>query len=469
MVFVIDKKIAHNDVQTMTQVFFQHMGFRVVQAVPQKGMALEFLTESGIIVNFYEDGQIIDKEYQAEKPFGVKTAIFNLLARQTGYRPPWGTLIGIRPTKIAHEILDGGHSEADCAAILAERYFAHPEKARLCAGVAGYQRGILCEPQNPVAALYIGIPFCPSRCLYCSFASYPVAKFGNRMDDYTDALIREIGGIARIAGDCPIESIYIGGGTPTALDTYNFQRVLAAIAVHFDTANASEYTVEAGRPDTINPENLRIMTDFGVNRISINCQSANDSTLAQIGRGHTFADFCRAWWMARDAGFAHINADIILGLALERAGDVENTLAALLPMGPDSVTVHTLAVKRASRLRDELGDHNIAAAQQMVEMVDTAAKALSRAGFAPYYLYRQKNSPGNHENVGWCKPGKHGLYNIQIMEERQNLFAAGAGAISKHIDPAKNLIRRAFNVKELGEYIARIDEMILRKAELWGK
>jgi len=474
MVYLIDKNIPANDVQTMAQVFFQHSSFRLCEAIPKEGLALQVCADAGcILAMLFNDGLAIESSrvfccfsgVQAIS-IAVKTSVYECLARYTRYRPAWGILTGIRPTKIAHQLMSAGHNEHEAAKIFERLYFTDHEKAALCVEIAKNQQGILKGSRRDSVSLYVGVPFCPSRCLYCSFASYPSTKYGGMMGDYVSALILELAAVREMIGKRYIENIYVGGGTPTALDDTRFQHLLDAIATLFDTAGVIEYTIEAGRPDTITPTKLQIMRNHGATRLTINPQTLNNTTLAGIGRGHTAADFMQAWGMAQNAGFDHISADLILGLPQEGNGDVEKTLDGVLALNPASITVHTLAVKRASRLKDEITYHGIHQAQEMEAMISLTNARLSSSELLPYYMYRQKNSPGNFENVGWCKPGRHGLYNIQIMEEQQSIFAAGAGAVSKFVDKKSNLIRRAFNLKDLAGYIGRVDEMIERKKAL---
>ncbi|MBQ7085756.1 MAG: coproporphyrinogen dehydrogenase HemZ, partial [Anaerotignum sp.] len=258
-------------------------------------------------------------------------------------------------------------------------------------------------------------------------------------------------------------NIYIGGGTPTSLNEAQLERLLQKVEELFHPDETMEYTVEAGRPDTITREKLRLMKEYRVNRISINPQTMNDKTLMAVGRKHSVDDIRRVFREAREEGHENINMDLILGLPGENAEDVRNTMEEIMKLEPDNVTVHTLAVKRASRLREELDQHDMTTADTLEAMLDIAADYAEKMGMEPYYMYRQKNMVGNFENVGYCHPGKEGVYNVQIMEEKQTILAAGAGASTKTVDPETDRIERVFNVKSIEDYIGRIDEMIERK------
>ena len=471
MKFIIHGDVIHNDVQTMAQVFYQNMGFVLVDKVPDEGLCLEVTNFNNIVsVRRFEDGRWLDCVQTAVSgdtkavSRAVKFGIFRILRAKTGYRPPWGLLTGIRPAKIATTLYGLGFSEEETRAELLNHYLVDPRRAGLCIQAAGVQQGII-DANTKAISIYIGVPFCPSICQYCSFSSYPKEKFGKYMVDYVAALVKEIEFLGRVARGKFVENIYIGGGTPTVLTDGDFEKMLAAVSQNFETKSVLEYSVEAGRPDTITPTKLDLMKKYGVGRISINPQTLNNTTLAQIGRGHTAEDFFAAYEMAQQAGFEHINIDLILGLPGEGANDVKATLEGLRALSPKSVTVHTLAVKRASRLHQELdllARHEVA---EIEESLNLTADYMAAANLNPYYLYRQKNSLGNFENVGYSVRGREGRYNIQIMEERQSVYAAGAGAVTKLVKPGDTRIERIFNLCNPVDYIRKVDEMIERKVK----
>ncbi len=376
---------------------------------------------------------------------------------------PWGILTGVRPAKLINQGLDQGRSIDEISQALHDKYLVSREKLELMTEVAAEERSIV-EAGKGKIGLYIGIPFCPTRCLYCSFTSYPLKKYSSKVDSYIDCLIKEMKFTKQFTDKREIESIYIGGGTPTSLSEAQLDRLLSAVEENF--AIPEEYTVEAGRPDTLNREKLRILKAHNATRISINPQTLNRKTLELIGREHTAAMFINAFEMAREEGHDHINTDIILGLPGEGEKEVINTMEGLERLSPESITVHTLAVKRASRLRETLEKYSMPDAEAMEKHIAIARHYTEKMGMRPYYMYRQKNMVGNFENVGYCKKNCQCIYNVQIMEEKQSIIALGAGASTKTVDPATDRIERIFNVKSVEDYITRIDEMLERKRAL---
>ena len=392
----------------------------------------------------------------------LKRNIYRYLSEATGKSPKWGILTGIRPVKLAGELSDRLGCE-EAAKKLMEDYLIHPQKVSLVMDILDYQRRLLGRPHKDSISIYMGIPFCPTRCLYCSFTSNQVKK--PEIDRYLQALYKEIDYCAeRIrCGSYNAESLYIGGGTPTSLDEYQLEQLLDRICSSFDVRTMREFTVEAGRPDTITPEKLRLMKKYGVGRISINPQSMKQETLDIIGRAHTVRETEAAFEMARDAGFDCINADLIAGLPQEETDDFSRSLNRMIAMGAENITVHTLAVKKASRLMELDSDFNYKREDVCGSMLEYAHEALKKSGYEPYYLYRQKHTSGNTENVGFCRKDLISPYNVRIMEEAQSILALGAGGISKVYYPDENRLERVVNVSNYEIYIDRIDEMILRK------
>ena len=471
--YVLEGHELQNDVQTMIQVFLANRHYIrtekvtdaeiTVKSERKKGIASAMLYRRGEKVSEwsmpYQEETLTEKE---EKRI-IKRTIYELLMRETGIRPQWGLLTGVRPAKLISILLEEGKSDAECMAYLIEEYLVMRQKAELALKVAKAEQKILKGNKPEEISLYIGIPFCPTRCLYCSFTAYPLHQYKNRVDEYLDAMFKELDWLAAYSRQFVLKNIYIGGGTPTSLNEEQLERLLKKVEELFSPDESMEYTVEAGRPDTITREKLRLMKAYGVNRISINPQTMNDKTLLAVGRRHTVAEIRQVFWEAREEGHENINMDLILGLPGETAADVRNTMEEIMRLHPDNVTVHTLAVKRASRLREELNQHDMTTAATLEEMLDIAAEYAQKMGMEPYYMYRQKNMVGNFENVGYCHPGKEGVYNVQIMEEKQTILAAGAGASTKTVDPETDRIERVFNVKSIEDYIGRIDEMIERK------
>lgn len=390
---------------------------------------------------------------------------YRMLREVTGRELPWGDLTGVRPTKIPMSLLEQGWKNSDIARYMRETYFTSKEKTALAIMIANRERHILKDLNYENGySLYVGIPFCPSICLYCSFSSSPLKVWKNRVDDYLDALCREIDAAAEIFAGRELNTVYVGGGTPTTLEPGQMDRLLAKLEERFDYSRLLEFTVEAGRPDSITREKLQVLRDHHITRISINPQTMNQSTLDLIGRKHTVEQTVEAFHLAREMGFDNINMDLIVGLPGEGMAEVEHTMEEIRKLDPDSVTVHSLALKRAARLnlfKDEYQDISF---QNSSEIMDMTAASCERAGLAPYYLYRQKNMAGNFENVGYAREGKAGIYNILIMEEVQSILALGAGASTKVV--CGDRIERIENVKDIKSYIERIDEMIERKKRI---
>lgn len=396
----------------------------------------------------------------------LKQALYRMLSQHTGKTLPWGTLTGIRPTRIAMTLLEQGQTPAEIFRYMQDAYLISVEKGQLCIDIAQREKELLSRIHYRNGySLYIGIPFCPTTCLYCSFTSYPLAAWKARIGDYLDALEREIDDTAQVFQGRALDSVYIGGGTPTTLPPAALERLLARVRASFDFTHVKEFTVEAGRADSITEEKLRLLHAYGVTRISVNPQTMKEETLRLIGRQHTVAQVEEAFHLARTCGFANINMDIILGLPGETAEDVRRTTKMIEALGPDSLTVHSLAVKRASGLSRWIAENGLQSICNTDAMMEIAASSAGAMGMEPYYLYRQKNMSGNFENVGYARPGCFGIYNILMMEEMQTIAALGAGSISKRVY-LDGRIERCENVKEVAQYIERIDEMIERKRKL---
>ena len=409
-----------------------------------------------------------------KKTFG--RFFYTALQEETGVSLPWGNLTGIRPTKIAMTMLDSGKSEQEVTEYLRCDHFVSKEKTKLSIEIAQREREILKTLHYEDGySLYIGIPFCPTTCLYCSFTSNPISVWQERVSDYLTALEQEMDAVAQMYRDKILDTVYIGGGTPTSLSAEELDRLLTKLKNTFDFSTVQEFTVEAGRADSITDEKLKVMRRHSVTRISVNPQTMKQETLKLIGRQHSVEQVVNAFHMTRKAGFDNINMDIILGLPGETQEDVEATMEAIQVLAPDSLTVHSLAVKRASRLNQWIEENGVTAYNNTEETMRIAEIGARDMGMVPYYLYRQKNMSGNFENVGYCAEGKHGIYNILIMEEKQTIVALGAGSITKKVsrkvveDGSESvLIERCENVKEVAQYIERIDEMIERKKALLG-
>lgn len=378
---------------------------------------------------------------------------------------PWGILTGIRPVKIAVKLLNSGMTNQEVVDYFKNEYSTTEDKAKLALSIAEVEKPIIDSLRPNGVSLYVGIPFCPTRCLYCSFVTNSIAHSAKYIPDYLDCLLREIEYTAEIvkSNGQEIESVYIGGGTPTTLEYTQLERLIKGLYKSFDLSKIREFTVEAGRPDTITEDKLKVIKSFDIDRISINPQTMNEETLKVIGRNHTPKQIVTAYNLARKCGIDIINMDIIAGLPGETLKMFEKTVKEVEDLDPENITVHTMSIKRSSRLREMLSDYELTDGGEVSLMVDYARETLKNKGKYPYYLYRQKNMLGNLENIGYCKEGTESLYNIFIMEEVQTIIALGCGGVTKTVDRETDRIERIFNVKEPKDYIERIEEMLKRK------
>ncbi len=409
-----------------------------------------------------------------------RQTVYDLCRKKTGIRPPWGSLTGVRPTHLMLEALAEGLTPEEGIRRLEREFDVTPEKAELLARIAEVQRG-LPAPGDAWMDVYIGIPFCTTRCAYCSFSSGEIGD-GRLVAPYMEALKREMRAGKELLAETgrKLRAVYVGGGTPTALPEGDFRRLTEWIGEFFP--GAMEYTVEAGRPDTLTREKLRAVRAAGVRRISINPQTMNDRTLRAIGRAHTARQVREAYAMAREEGAEHINMDVIAGLPGEEIRDFAHTMEEAADLRPESLTVHTLAIKRSSAWGNRLlnpgaeprgeGEKKepplfLPSGETAAGMVRMGRETAERMGMRPYYLYKQKYMTGNLENTGYALPGRECVYNVDIMEETSHILALGAGGISKRIYPDEGHIGRAPNVSQIETYIARLDEMIRRKRDLF--
>ena len=441
---------------------------------------IDFVEEDKSDYKVYIDDEtlkFIYKDYQRkekiseEKKHSIRRFIFICLRELTNDIYPWGILIGIRPSKIALKLLKEGNTEEEVINIFKERYLAHEDKAKLCIDVARAEERIVNKDKNNIA-VYIGMAFCPTRCVYCSFTANPIAAHKKMVMPYIEALIKEINGMSSYIKEknLNIESVYFGGGTPTSVNDEEFAMVMKEIYDNFiKDNNVKEFTVECGRPDSINKNKLQTMKDYKVNRISINPQTMNDKTLKLIGRNHTSEDIIEKFNMARNLGFEHINMDLIIGLPGEGYEEFLNTKNEIIKLKPDSITIHGLALKRGSAMYENFvlkKGIEVTLLDEIIKMYAETKNLGDSLGLSPYYMYRQKNMVGNMENLGYAKKGKECIYNIQMIEEKQTIIALGAAAVSKVVFLEEDRLERFPNLKDLHEYIRRIDEMIKRKKGL---
>ena len=428
--------------------------------------------ETNYHIKIKDEGNLLEfssplRETKFDTKNDLKRNIYTNLLKLGNKELPWGTLTGIRPTKIVMEMLENDMSLEDIKKHLKEVYLVSDKRIKLCTDTAKNEFNILkkIDYKNGYS-LYIGIPFCPTRCLYCSFTSYSIAQWKKDTDTYVEALCKELLAVSNMYKGKKLQTIYMGGGTPTSLEGYQLSKILNVVKKNFDLSNLLELTVEAGRPDSITREKLEALKDAGVDRISINPQTMQQKTLDLIGRHHTIEDIYESYKLAREVGFENINMDFIIGLNGETLEDVSDSFTKVKAFAPESITIHSLALKRAARLNTE-NKREIMDNDLILSMINTATDTCVDLGLEPYYLYRQKNMAGNLENIGFSKPGKECLYNILIMEEKQTIIACGAGTSSKIVF-GDGRIERIETVKDPKLYIERLDEMIMRKESMHG-
>ena len=463
------------ELRVLTRIF----GFpESVWDEPRKFVPLSEEKEGQFVIAFAADGHRVERTTPAPEEADerirtlhrrraarrlCKQTLYDLLKKMTGIQPPWGSLTGVRPTHLMLEALEKGLTPDAAIERLKVDFDVAPDRAALLAEIAAEQWK-LPKPGDEWMDVYIGIPFCTTRCAYCSFSSGEIGD-GSLVGPYMASLTREMRACAEILKDSgrKLRALYVGGGTPTALPQGAFEQLMEETVKCFP--DAMEYTVEAGRPDTLTREKLRAITNAGIGRISINPQTMNDRTLEIIGRAHTAQQVREAYALAREEAIPHINMDVIAGLPGENETDFAHTMEEARKLQPESLTVHTLAIKRSSRM--SLENHPLPDGDMTARMVDAGRETARAMGMAPYYLYKQKYMAGNLENTGYALPGHACLYNVDIMEETSHILAMGAGGISKRIFPEEGHIERAPNVSNILEYLKRTEEMVERKRELF--
>ena len=422
--------------------------------------------------------EVPEKDGRSKKELheAFKCTLYTKLSAQLNKTLPWGYLTGVRPSKIAYTLLEKGADREQILEEFTKKHLVSEKKAQLALQVAQIEKSILekMDYKNGYS-LYIGIPFCPTTCLYCSFTSYSLAAYQSKVQPYLEALLKEMKYVSEAMRGRRLDTVYFGGGTPTTLSAGQLDMLLTELERQFDLSACRELTVEAGRPDSITYEKLCVLKAHHVDRISINPQTMNQQTLDLIGRRHTVEQIEEAFALAGKAGLDNINMDMILGLPGENKEMVQHTLEKIKALAPESLTVHSLAIKRAAALniwREKYLDLQMDNSDEIVSM---AADYAHQMGHQPYYMYRQKNMAGNFENVGYSKPGLECIYNILIMEEKQTIIAMGAGASTKIVFQNETeggqagRIERIENVKDVTNYIQRIDEMIERKQKFFSE
>ena len=452
--FTTDCKFLENELLDVVRLFKRRPETLTHSFCFQEGVFCNTFVVDGCAYTFEDQGQVCDElEFKRLERRFAKLRLYRILSELYGEEMPWGALTGIRPTKLAYTELEKGKNFTE----LFQQMGVREDNIRLVAEILKTQEGIY-EKRDGNTDLFVSIPFCPTKCAYCSFITAPIDKTRHFLPDYLDCLERELAAAKESVG--VLRSVYVGGGTPFALDAPELERVLKGIApIRQALAPTSEYTVEAGRPDVFTEEKLALCKEYGVTRICINPQSFSDETLQKIGRKHTAADIYKAFEISEKYGF-DINVDLIAGLTDETPETFVDSVRRAVATGADNITVHCLSLKSGAKLKEET---SYLENDYISTMVAASREILSASGYAPYYMYRQKYQVGNNENVGWTKPNKACVYNIDIMEETADNLAVGANAISKRVFTEQGLITRLASQKDLPTYIAHVDEIIEKK------
>ena len=482
MILNIKGDINRYYVQTLAMVFFPGATFGenevFTDGVPEVSVDLTDLGDGGFtatvsmklndkVCTASSSVLITDEIHIADRQsLAVGKAMFAAGKALLGHVPPWGILTGVRPAKIAGKVLRMAGGVLKTKRILRDEYFLNAQKAALAVTVAGSEAKILKKMQDNTCSLYISIPFCPSRCAYCSFVSYTTPRLLSMIDDYLDALLKELSGTVDVINKLgmTVSTVYIGGGTPTTLGRDQLRKLLGHLSTLIKVDELEEFTLEAGRPDTITEEKLAIAKEYGVTRISVNPQTLNDEILKEIGRKHTTEDFYRAYALAKESGIRDINVDLIAGLPGDDFRNFSETIDKVIDLAPTNITVHTFCVKKASDLLKNNSSVYSLTGGDATKSVFYSQLKTKFASYKPYYMYRQKNTVGNLENVGFSIEGHEGLYNVYMMEETQTIFAVGAGAVTKLVDFDREKgepksIERIFNLKYPYEYLKAAENM----------
>lgn len=471
MILVNENHNYSYDTENLAEIFFPYEKIKMMTNMPQN-------TESGIIVYTgisdgmitvcaYIEGVKTEDTVKIEETQDEKNALsllfYRVLSKATGDTYPWGILYGVRPARFYHSLADK-FSPDYAQKVLKDKFLVSDGKISLVSAVAESENKIIPLSGRNSFSLYVSIPFCPTRCSYCSFVSHSIERAASLLDDYVELLEKELEETGRYVKELglKLETVYFGGGTPTTLSASQLSRVLGAVERNFDLSQLREYTVEAGRPDTVNEKKLTVLKSAGVGRISINPQTFNDEVLNVIGRRHTSAQTLQAYDTAVNCGFENINMDFIAGLPKDTLRSFTNSIETALKLSPSNITVHTLCLKTGAFMTSHgMPDKALAA-----DMVEFSRNALTSAGYKPYYMYRQGKSVGNLENTGWCTQGHDCLYNVFMMDETHTVLAAGAGAVTRLKNPENGKIERIYNYKYPYEYIGHFDEILRRKQKI---
>lgn len=463
------------ETEKLARAFFPFEKFRFSDVLPPDECGISTAVEANIITARLQlDGRVLEETEtysqatdEKGREIAVATILYRLLCRFAGHTQPWGILTGVRPAKLYSRLMQE-NGPAEAAHYFKDVLLVDSNKISLCAACAESEKEIISRSGPRSFSLYVSIPFCPSRCAYCSFVSHSIDKAARLIPQYLELLETELRSTADIAKKLGIElsTVYIGGGTPSVLSVEQIDRLLQVISDSFNLSSCAEFTFEAGRPETITADKLRVLNAHSVSRISINPQTFHDKTLNAIGRRHTVEDVYRAFDLANSCGINQINMDLIAGLTGENLDDFSYTIDSALGLSAQSITVHTLSMKRASTLNQNRQFTDFTQGETVKQMVDLARERLEKSNFLPYYMYRQSKTIGNLENVGYAKPGCSGLYNVYIMDETHTILSCGASAVTKLRVPGQNIIDRIFNFKYPYEYIQRFPEILSRKDEI---
>ncbi len=474
MIIVCKNHPYQYDIENLAEIFFPYEKIKMLQEIPPEREPVFVVTQiSGDVLTV--DASVYDRQLsksvtvspEADRQNALSVLFYKVFSELLGIEYPWGILYGVRPARFFHSLTDK-YSLDGARDIFKNKYLVSPEKLSLVEAVAESENKIIALSRENSFSLYVSIPFCPTRCSYCSFVSHSIEQAAKLIDEYVELLVKEIAATGEYArrNNLRLETVYFGGGTPTTLTASQLAVIFNAIENDFDLSTVREYTVEAGRPDTVTEEKLLALKSAGVGRISINPQSFNDDVLRAIGRRHSAGQTLDAFQLARDCGFDNINMDFIAGLPEDSLDSFKNSLQTAINLNAESITVHTLSLKTGAYMATRENAFERADKILAADMVDYARQALTQSGYKPYYMYRQGKSLGNLENVGWCKEGYDCLYNVFMMDETHTVLAVGAGAVIKLKHPKTNKIERIYNYKYPYEYIKDFDNILNRKEKI---
>ncbi len=474
MVVIVKNHTYRYDMENISEIFFPYEKIKVTESengIDDPVCVITEIRENTLIVDarVYEKRRVLNRkaDENTDRQNALSVMLYKAFSEILGITYPWGLLYGVRPARRMHALTDA-FSQEEAKRIFREKYLVSDEKIRLVCRVMSSENKIIAMSRENSFSLYVSIPFCPTRCSYCSFVSHSIENAQRLVEPYVELLVKEIEetGVYAKALGLRLESVYFGGGTPTVLGADMLSTLFEAVEKNFDLGTNREYTVEAGRPDTVTADRLKALKSAGVSRISINPQTFSNEVLEAIGRRHSAEETLRAFSLAREQGFDNINMDFIAGLPKDDIASFENSIKTGIGLGAESVTVHTLSLKSGAYMATREAAFDSSPKFLVSGMLGAAESALDAAGYSPYYMYRQGKSLGNHENVGWCKSGRECLYNVFMMDETHTVLAVGAGAVIKLKNQKTGKIKRIYNYKYPYEYIDRFDEILRRKKSI---